>query len=186
MTRWKSQAFDSEKVGRYSIAAMLMYCMSAYLYWPLCVLFRFVELKLWISLIGFGGGLLVLITTGILKRAENLGSNFMRWVAIVADDTVNWNSKQQEPVTRQVWIRLNQSLQWPPWEQKKVAIVRGGRCSEVSNKSQCNDFLSTRTKKSGCCREMATNRGSTVLFKKAGTFYTMYSFHFFFKLNISL
>lgn len=109
MTRWKSQAFDSEEVGRYSIAAMLMYCMSAYLYWPLCVLFRFVELKLWISLIGFGGGLLVLITTGILKRAENLGSNFMRWVAIVADDTVNWNSKQQEPVTRQVWIRLNLS-----------------------------------------------------------------------------
>ena len=99
MTRWKSQAFDSEKVGRYSIAAMLMYCMSAYLYWPLCVLFRFVELKLWISLIGFGGGLLVLITTGILKRAENLGSNFMRWVATVADDTVNWNSKRQEPVT---------------------------------------------------------------------------------------
>ena len=88
---------------------MLMYCMSAYLYWPLCVLFRFVELKLWISLIGFGGALLVLITTGILKRAENLGSNFMRWVAIVADDTVNWNSKQQEPVTRQVWIRLNLS-----------------------------------------------------------------------------
>ena len=78
------------------------------------------------------------------------------------------------------------SLQWPPWEQKKVSIVRGGRCSEVSNKSQCNDFLSTGTKKSGCRREMATNRGSTVLFKKAGTFYTMYSFHFFFKLNISL
>lgn len=114
MTRWQSQAFDSEKVGRYSIAAMLTYCMSMYLYWPLCVLFRFIELKLWISLIGFGGGLLVLITTGILKRAENLGSNFMRWVAIVADDTVNWNSKQQEPVTRRVWIQLNLTLQWPP------------------------------------------------------------------------
>ena len=109
MKRWQSQAFDSEKVGRYSIAAMSMYCMSVYLYWPLCVLFRFVELKLWISLIGFGGGLLVLITTGILKRAENLGSNFMRWVAIVADDTVNWNSKEQEPVTRRVWIQLNLS-----------------------------------------------------------------------------
>ena len=71
------------------------------------------------------------------------------------------------------------SLQWPPWEQKKVAIVRGGRCSEVSNKSQCNDFLSTGAKKSARCREVAASRGSTVLFKKAGTFYTIYSFHIF-------
>ena len=48
------------------------------------------------------------------------------------------------------------------------------------------DFLSTGTKKSGRSREVAISRGSAVLFNKAGTFYTMYSFHFFFKLNISL
>ena len=65
-----------------------------------------------------------------------------------------------------------------------MAIVRGGRCSEVSNKSQCNDYLSTGTKKSGRCREVATSRGSTVLFKKAGTFYTMIQFPFFFSNTI--
>ena len=40
-------------------------------------------------------------------------------------------------------------------------------------------FCPLGPKESGCCREMATSRGSTVLFKKAGTFYTVYSFHFF-------
>ena len=39
---------------------------------------------------------------------------------------------------------------------------RGGCCREVLNKSQCIDFLSTGTKTSGLCGEVAVNGGSTV------------------------
>ena len=36
------------------------------------------------------------------------------------------------------------------------------RCKEVLSNSQCMDFLSAGTKKSGCYREVAVSRGSTV------------------------
>ena len=44
------------------------------------------------------------------------------------------------------------SLQWPPWgspspRRRKWPLLRGGRCREVLNKSQCMDFLSAGTKK---------------------------------------
>ena len=46
------------------------------------------------------------------------------------------------------------SLQQPPWERKKLAIVKDGCCREFLNKGQCMDFLSTGTKKGGGCREV--------------------------------
>ena len=39
------------------------------------------------------------------------------------------------------------SLQQPPWERKKVAIVKDGCYREFLNKGQCTDFLSARKKK---------------------------------------
>ena len=46
------------------------------------------------------------------------------------------------------------SLQQPPWEWKKLAIVKDGCCRQFLNKGQCTDFLSTGTKKGGGCREV--------------------------------
>ena len=46
------------------------------------------------------------------------------------------------------------SLQQPPWERKKLAIVKDGCCRQFLNKGQCADFLSTGTKKGGGCREV--------------------------------
>ena len=46
------------------------------------------------------------------------------------------------------------SLQQPPWEWQKVAIVKDGCCREFLNKGQCADFLSAGTKKGGRCREV--------------------------------
>ena len=37
-----------------------------------------------------------------------------------------------------------------------------GHCREVLNKSQCLDFLSTGTKKSGSCREVAVSGSLTI------------------------
>ena len=36
-----------------------------------------------------------------------------------------------------------------------LGTEEGDHCREVLNKSQCMDFLSAGTKKSGCCREVA-------------------------------
>ena len=47
------------------------------------------------------------------------------------------------------------SLQQPPLERKKVAIVTGGCCREFLNKGQCMDFLSAGRKKGGRFREVA-------------------------------
>ena len=121
--------------------------MSMYLYWPLCVLFRFVELKLWISLIGFGGGLLVLITTGILKRAENLGSNFMRWVTrwdenqlpvsikLNLSTTANLGTEEnvsckEEVVVLRFQTRVNVTI-FCPLVPKKVVVVERWPLAEV-------------------------------------------------------
>ena len=46
------------------------------------------------------------------------------------------------------------SLQQPPWEWKKLAIIKDGFCREFLNKGQCADFLSTGTKKGGGCWEV--------------------------------
>ena len=46
------------------------------------------------------------------------------------------------------------SLQQPPWEWKKLAIVKDGCCRQFLNKGQSADFLSTGTKKGGGCREV--------------------------------
>ena len=46
------------------------------------------------------------------------------------------------------------SLQQPPWERKKLAIVKDGCCRQFLNKGQCMDFLSTGTKKGGGCWEV--------------------------------
>ena len=46
-------------------------------------------------------------------------------------------------------------------EESGHCIKRGGHSGEVLIKSQCMDFLSTATKKSNCCREVAVRGGST-------------------------
>ena len=46
------------------------------------------------------------------------------------------------------------SLQQPPWERKKLAIVKDGCCRQFLNNGQCMDFLSTGMKKGGGCREV--------------------------------
>ena len=70
------------------------------------------------------------------------------------------------------------SLQWPPWGQKKSSHCKDVAVrKEVLNKSQCMDFLSAGTKKSGrfqqqrilsCCqREVPVSRGSTAFYLSA-------------------
>ena len=46
-------------------------------------------------------------------------------------------------------------------EESGRCIKRGGHSGEVLIKSQCMDFLSTATKKSSCCAEVAVRGGST-------------------------
>ena len=57
--------------------------------WSTWDLFRFVGITGESLLIGLGGALLASNLMGILRRAENLGSNFMSWVMIAVDEMVN-------------------------------------------------------------------------------------------------
>ena len=45
----------------------------------------------------------------------------------------------------------------------ETEFEENGHCREVLNKSQCIDFLSAWTRKSGSCREVAVSGVSTVL-----------------------
>ena len=76
------------------------------------------------------------------------------------------------------WIQLNLS------KAATLGTEESGHCKEVVvverfQTSRMYGFFVRRDQKIGHCREVTVSRGSTVLFKKAGTFYTVYSFYVF-------